>query len=436
MRQPPVVLGLPGFLILAACADASEDPGAAVAVVDTAAGVERLSYPAGTTSGLGWAADTALVLGDAFAEDAYQFDNVTPEGLDADGAGNLYVLDRQGGRVLKYGPDGAHVATYGGKGEGPGELNQPMGLDLGPGDTIWVTDFTNRRITGFPQDGGDPATIGFAESSGIPSPRMATLDDGFILLFRPLFFFRPSAGGGMRMSRGGGDETDAEPERPLLPVVHMSRELEPRDTLWTSPEPPMDMVQLEAAGQVMITMMSREFYPSLQWAPLSDGSIVVSDSAGYALNLVDPDGRIRRVIRRDPPPRQATEADREAAREAVREEAREGASVRIGGAGPDEATQERLLQQRLEKMTFSDLVPRVVSLRVDPLDRIWVGVSEETPDEVERIDIYDRDGGLVGELRDFPMPDVFLGEDRIGVLRRDELDVQQVVLLDVRRGAG
>ncbi len=423
------------FLALgpAACGAGAGD-GSVTAAVDTVDGVERLSYAAEPGPRLDWSTDTVAVLGDAFAEDAYQFNNVRSDGLGGDDAGHLYVLDSQGKRVLEYGPDGGHRATHGRAGEGPGELSQPMGLEVGPGDTVWVSDFSNRRITGLPSGGGDPVSIPFEEGAGIPSPRMAVLEDGFILRFSPLFNFRRDGSGQMRMSRGGQDE-EAGPARPLLPVVRMTRGLDPVDTLWTSPEPPMDMVQLEAAGRFMVAMMSREFYPGLQWDAFSDGGIVVSDSAGYVLRLVDAGGTVRRIIRRDPPPREATEADREAARQRVRDEATGGGGVRIGGGGPDEETQRRLLEQRLEKMTFAELIPRVVALRVDRSDRIWVGVSEETPDEVARIDLYDRTGELIGELRDFPMPDVFLAGDRIGVLREDELDVQQVVVMRVD-GAG
>jgi hypothetical protein len=158
---------------------------------------------------------------------------------------------------------------------------------------------------------------------------------------------------------------------------------------------------------------------------------VVSDSAAYALHLIAPNGEITRSIRRQPPPRATTETDREFARERVREETT-GGGVRVGGGGPDEDRQAEILRQRLEKMTFADLVPRVVALRVDPSDRIWVGVSEDRPGEVDRIDVYDRDGQLLGELRDMPFPDVFLSPDRIGVLRRDDLDVQQLVILNVQ----
>lgn len=418
---------IPTALFVSACGG-GETAAKLDATVDTVGGVVHIAYPAEPAGPMGWSADTVAVLGDAFAEDAYQFDGVIMGGLAADADGNLYVLDRQGHRVLKYGPDGGHLATFGREGEGPGELNQPVALAVGPHDTVWVADFSNLRFTGYPQDGGDPRTVGFSEDFGLPGQRLTVLDDGFVTTFRQLFFFRRGAGGGMDMSRGDDGEGDTR----TVPIIRLDPALQPLDTLWASPEAPMDMVQLEAGNNVMITMMSRTFWPEFQWGAFPDGSVAIADSVAYAIRIVGLDGGTARMITRAPPPRPVTEADRELARERVREES-QGGGIRIGGRGPSDEMQEELLRQRLEKMTFADLVPRVVALRVDPAGRLWVGVSEDTPDEVDRIDVYDRDGTLLGELRDFPFPDVFIGTDRIGVLRRDELDVQQVVVLEIDR---
>lgn len=421
---------IPGLLVvgLAACGDGSSNAHT-VATVDTVGGVERLTYPAAPAGALDWQLDTVAVLGDAFAEDAYQFDQVSDGALASDAAGNIYVLDRQGKRVLKYGPDGRHLATFGREGEGPGELNQPMAMALGPGDTIWVSDFSNTRVTGFPQEGGDPVTIPLPTENVIPGQRLAVLDDGFLTTMNQLIMFRPGAGGGVVADRGDSEDGDGVRK---VPLMHLNRSLEPMDTVWASVEPPRDMVQLQAGGSVMITMMAREFYPDFMWDDFPGSGIVVSDSAAYALHLIGPDGEMTRSIRRQPAPRTTTEQDREFARERVREESGSGGGVRVGGGGPDDGVQAEILRQRLEKMTFADLVPRVAELRVDPAGRIWVGISEDRPGEVDRIDLYDRDGTLLGELRDVPFPDVFLSPDRIGVLRRDEVDVQQLVVLDIQ----
>ncbi|MGK7311597.1 MAG: hypothetical protein ACN0LA_05105 [Candidatus Longimicrobiales bacterium M2_2A_002] len=427
MRHASAWLAIP--LLLAGCSTDDAAP-AMSAAVDTVGGVERVAYPADPGPALDWPIDTVAVIGDAFAEDEYQFDQVSAGGLAADEAGSLYVLDRQGNRVLKYGRDGRHLATLGREGGGPGELSQPIALAVGPGDTVWVSDFSNGRITGYPQDGGDPRTIPFPGEGVIPGQRLQALDDGFITLMRPVFGIRMQAG---RAQVARGDDEGAEAQdRPVLPVMRLTDSLETVDTLWATPEPPMDVVQLEAGGRVMVTVMSREFYPDFQWAGFPDGGIVVSDTAAYVLHFLDPRGRRVRTVARAPAPRATTEADRELARQRVREQS-EGGGIRLGGGGPDEATRERMLEQRVQKMTFAELIPRIVDLRIDPEGIVWVGVSEETPGEVERIDLYDRSGALVGELRGVPFPDVFLGPDRIGVLHRDDLDVQQVVIMELGR---
>jgi hypothetical protein len=432
MRCSPGIAAIPILaLTLGACNDAGAPPLAAAAV-DTVDGVERYLYSDDGAGTLPWALDTVTVIGDAFADDPYQFNQVSASGLAGGPDGSLLVLDRQGNRILHYDGEGAHLGTYGREGEGPGELSQPLGLALGPGDTIWVSDFSNSRLTGFPSDGGDPRMVSFPENAGFPAGQFATVGDGVLMEFRPMFNFQRGSGGGFRMSRGEGSEA----ERPEIPLVRYDREkLAPIDTLWTVPEPPSDMVQLDMGGALMVTMMSREFYPELLWAAFPDGGVVVSDTTAYLLHLLAPDGSEMRRIARAPEPRAVTEADREAARERVREASRSSGGIRIGGAAPDEEAREKMLQQRLEKMTFADVVPRIVDLRVDPAGRIWVAVSEDVADEMARIDVYDRDGTLLGELRDFPLPDVFLGADRIGLLQRDELDVQQVVVLQLREGA-
>lgn len=428
-----VALLLAAGLTAVGCgSDGGADAATSTAAIDTVNGVERLRYPADTGDRLDWTADTVMVLGDAFAEDAYQFNEITPEGLAGDRDGSLLVLDRQGKRVLRYGPDGSHRATYGREGEGPGELSQPLGVVVGPGDTVWVSDFSNARLTGYPRDGGEPRSVPFPDNGGFPSSRMAAMNDGFVMQFRPIFNFRRGSSGGFQMSRGG----ETGDERPILSLVRYDQgDFQPGDTLWSTQEPPADMVQLEMGDRLVVTMMAREFHPEFLWAPFSDGGLAVSDSAAYVIHLLDADGRVERIIDRGAPPRPVTEADREAARERVRESST-GAGIRMGGGGPDEETQQRMLEQRLAKMTFAETVPRIVRLGVDARDRVWVGVSEAVADEVARIDVYDRQGRLVGQLRDLAMPDVFLTDSRVGMLRRDDLDVQQVVVLEVAEGAG
>lgn len=413
-------------LLLSACSGDDAAPSIAAAV-DTLNGVERFNYPAQSATDLGWSADTVAVIGDVFGEDAYQFGQVGPNGLAGDADGNLYVLDRQAFRVLKFGPVGEHLETFGRQGAGPGELEQPTDLELGRGDSLWVADFSNSRFTILPQEGGDARSIRFPENT-FPMYGFDVQDDDYVIGSRVI-----------SMSFGPGAQRDAPP--PGVPVLKYDPEGALQDTLWSAPEPRMDRVELSLGNRVMVAMSPRAFAPRLRFDRFADGTLAVNDTAAYLVALVTPDGSVERWIQRGPPPRTTTDADREAERGRIRQEEGAGGggvAIRVGGGG-DAPDRNPLLEQRLQKMTFEAVIPRVVRLAVDPHDRLWVGVSEDTPDEVERIDIYDRGGALLGEVRGIPFPDVFIGTDRFGTLVQDELDVQQVVvyrLSDARMASG
>lgn len=382
---------------------------AASATIDTVASVEELTYPEAAGPPLAWSVDTVLVLGDAMAEPEYQFGMPGDAQLAGDGRGHIYVADEEGSRVLQYGPDGRHVATYGREGEGPGELKMPLGVAVGPGDTVWVNDPVNRRVTGYPQGGAEPRVVSYPRRDIFPGAQLARADGGFLLVI-------------------GAITIPGEPiPEPLLRTDGM---LEPLDTLWRPPPSPVDIVQLDMGDRAFTLGLTREFWPEFEWRALPGpaGIAVVRDSADYVFRIIAGDGTVRRVIRRTPPARAATEADRQRERDRILN-GELGFSVLMSGQGPDEQARRRMAEARVDVMTFEDRIPRIVALNVDPRGRIWVGVSEDIAKTVQRIDVYEPDGTLIGELRGVPFPQAFTGEDRILTTRRDELDVPQVVVM-------
>ena len=68
--------------------------------------------------------------------------------------GAFAVLDSEVQELRVFGPDGAHIATHGRQGQGPGEFLNANGLMLGPNGRIWVPDTQNGRMSVFdPEDG-------------------------------------------------------------------------------------------------------------------------------------------------------------------------------------------------------------------------------------------------------------------------------------------
>ncbi|MFW6089951.1 MAG: hypothetical protein ACODAB_09365, partial [Gemmatimonadota bacterium] len=252
------------------------------------------------------------------------------------------------------------------------------------------------------EDGGEPTSIALSQSSRGFGGQISA-DSAGVVAILSTFAFAPGEAN----------------EMPPRPIVRVGRDGEIGDTLWTAPAPRTDMVTITAGGNQLMLMMGQRFAPGFYWVRFGDGGIALAESAAYDIRFLDSGGEVERIVRRDPPPRLVTEADRQAYLDSLL-------------APPEEETRfnsAEIRRERAEATTFADSVPRIVEMRRDPRDRLWVGVSEERPGVIERIDVYERDGTLLGELRDVPMPDHFFGDGRAAIIDRDELDVQQVHLI-------
>ncbi len=115
------------------------------------------------------------------------------KGLVALEGGGFAVLDSQIQELRVFGPDGAHVASHGGKGQGPGEFADANGLMLGPDGRIWVPDARNGRMSVFdPEDG-------FIESFPFADGNYGWLWDGAMVEGSRIY--RPWSGGNRQVIR-------------------------------------------------------------------------------------------------------------------------------------------------------------------------------------------------------------------------------------------
>jgi hypothetical protein len=76
--------------------------------------------------------------------------------LAVDSRGRMYAADAMRQRIDVFGPDGAHLATIGGRGQGPGEFMGLRDLAVGRGDTLFALDVQNQRASVF-STAGAPA---------------------------------------------------------------------------------------------------------------------------------------------------------------------------------------------------------------------------------------------------------------------------------------
>lgn len=394
-----VLLSLP-LLFAAGCAGEGSASTQLEAAVDTIGGIEHLHYPEAGATQLPWRFDTVAVLGGFTVDDPdYQFARVGRYGLTSDAAGNLYVFDGQGKRIIGYSPTGDVIGTWGREGEGPGEIGGRGGvLSMGPGDTLWLADRSNQRITLFPTDGGEPVSIPMGEESIGFGGRLVAIPGGALGMMSS-FRFTP------------GDDA----EMPPRPVVHIDRDGTITDTLWTVPAPKTDRVTITTGNRTLMMLMGRTFSPNHSYGRFSSGDLVMHSRADYDVRLMSADGTVRRVIQRAPPPRATTDEDRQRVRDQILE--------------PRDGEVSDMQRKQAEAVTFEDVIPRIRTLLLDHADRIWLSISEDIPDETERLDVYSAEGQLLGELRGMELPHLFFGDGYAARLTTDDLDVEQIVIL-------
>ena len=108
-----------------------------------------------------------------------------------DTKGMVYVTDCLKCNVLKFTPEGKHLATIGSKGEKPHQFAWPVGICIDSNDIMYVTDYSKQKIMMFTTEG---EYLGCVDD--VPKPRgvavdktgnvyVCTRDRGEVLVYRP-----------------------------------------------------------------------------------------------------------------------------------------------------------------------------------------------------------------------------------------------------------
>ena len=118
-----------------------------------------------------------------------------PSDIAVDKEGSIYILDSGNARIQKFGPDGKYLATIGGKGQGPGELMLPDGIDFDRNGNLVVADSAQSRIKVVIGGGRDVKSVVLRDQSirGIRS-----LGSGNYVVRAAAFFDRTAKGEGKK----------------------------------------------------------------------------------------------------------------------------------------------------------------------------------------------------------------------------------------------
>jgi DNA-binding beta-propeller fold protein YncE len=97
-------------------------------------------------------------IGDLNTEDENLAFN-SPRDVALDPAGNIYILDAANQRIQKFSPEVKYLATFGRKGQGPGEFNYPSSLDIDSQGKMYVLDSFVKKIQILTPEGKEQKTI-------------------------------------------------------------------------------------------------------------------------------------------------------------------------------------------------------------------------------------------------------------------------------------
>lgn len=392
-RLFPVFLVFAVLVGTAACGGAEE--GTDVVRRDSA-GVEIVENP-GTDRVLEWSFQRVATLGGEM-EGPESFTSVSPAGIAADSARNLYVLDGDAFRVVVFDSTLTPVRTLGSEGEGPGELARPLGLDVSPGGEVAVFDLRRGGLVRWAPDG---------EPLPLARPNVPFVSR-----------FERTPRGLLFVSRGGLPG-QGDPSRRRLAYVSgedtvgiVTRQVEGSGS-----------IHLESCG-IGFQGMGRVLGPRLVWTyGQRTDRLAVSAEAPYVIDLYRGTEKARSV-RRAVEPRAVTD-------EMAIRQVGEGMTI---GTPRGEVTCEA--GELIEKRGVAPHLQSVDALRFAPDGSLWA-IRGHVDGEEPAIDVFDPDGAYVGTLPPgTPVPILFLPDGRLVAVETDDLEVDRLVVYEVDRSPG
>jgi hypothetical protein len=232
-----------------------------------------------------------LTIGVKEGDENYMFGQLVYFNTDAEG--NFYVTDWDRKRIQKYDPEGRYIRTIGRSGQGPGEFQNVWRPEFDADGHLYLLDIAAHRISFFDRESGR-----LLRQLQIPSDFHPTLinKSGFFV----------------------GDKALVEegPKGTKFTTVYGLFDGQTRilkeflKTIW---EPKEGSGRGEAAivSSLANNLSDQAFKPNPHYLLARNGDIWMGYPATYEVVIYDPDGKPRRVIRKDHDPRPVTAKDKE-----------------------------------------------------------------------------------------------------------------------------
>ncbi len=381
--------------LLPACGSAGAERGW-TAAVDTLAGgaIRVVNSPPAAALEPTWTLEEELRIGSVDEAGPASFGQL--KGIAVAEDGRIAVLDAQAQELRVFGADGRHLATYGGKGGGPGELEAAWGLMRAPDGTLWVPDHANARMSVFELDAGFVRSHPLRVLSRAFVWRGAMAEDGRIL--------KPSI-------------TLTEPRRNILriydPAMALVDSLPLPDPPPSDPKDPPGAFYWEAPGGLPRGYYSVPFYPQGAGAVDPRGAVWSTEPGdpSYRFKRWTPGGDTTLIVETRRAPVPVTQAERDSVIDALRERLRERGAA------------------RQDWSKIPQVKPAVRTIFFADDGRVWVETN--SPDAQRRYDVYEPDGRFAGavatRLNVYRWVTPVVRGDRLWAIVTDELDVPHVV---------
>jgi hypothetical protein len=388
---------VPLAVVVAAAACTDRGPAERVAVMDSAGVVIVESY-APAWAGVGWtvAQPPLLELGVVEGPAEYQFTSI--EGVVRLPDGRIVVADGGAREIRWFDGEGRFLSSTGRRGDAPGEYRQINALGYGPGDSVWVYDYRNRRFTILTADGelARTMTLGPTLSNVAAVGRLA--DGSFVVRE----YWSAAAMHSPEIRLGLSRDPAA--------VARISADGSELDTLGLFPGREVFIGTEGGRG-----VMSAPLFARTTSAAVLGSDAVVGDQETFEFGLYAADGSLRRLVRLPQMDLSLSESDIERATE-----------ERLAAEPPGRRA---MWRAHLEAMAVPETRPAYGRLLPDAAGNLWVAGSSFPSQEPAVWLVFDRDGQLLGPVS---VPRRFrvqaIGGDWLLGVWRDEIDVERVRL--------
>lgn len=402
--RPHLASALLGAVASAACIASEPDAGVPAATVRDSAGVtlvENPAVPADARTGWTLGAEPLVEIGALEGAEAEQLYRVRDATRLADG--RIAIVNSGSQEVRVFDATGAHLRSWGGDGEGPGEFRDPTSIAPWPGDSLAVWDRRLRRLDVRPTSGEPGRTVTYPSLGEVATPVFSHLLDDGTMVVSAIRILDGELENGLSRLPIVAAVVDGDGE-----LVHSLGEHAGGEVYIRVRGESVDILAVPVARNIVMGGAGAES--------------LIAQTDRFELKFWDAEGRLTRVVRVAEPARPLPAGERARLIDSQVDQAPEPMRPRI--------------RTMLEEIAMPDTLPAYTDVVRDATGHHWVRVFR-LPYETGSAGwiVLDEAGQVVGRIELPPALDVYeIGADYILARATDELGVERVQLWALDRG--